>query len=400
MKLPRFSPRTAWDRTENPLTTLLAAAKRESKDLVDLTESNPTRAGIVDTKPLIALLGHERGTSYAPMPLGHPRARAAVAKYFRERGLPARDEHIALSASTSEAYAWLFKLLCDRGDRVLFPKPSYPLFDFLARLEDVELMSYPLVREDDWRIDFSELESAILESGDRARAVVVVHPNNPTGSLTRRDEAEALTKLAAQHGLAIIVDEVFAEYTRPGLPEDRLPSFSGNGGALTFVLGGLSKSLAMPQCKLAWTSVYGPEEIVQESMARLELIADTYLSVATPIQLALPEMLEARASVQDAVRARTSRNLETLDRALAEAGPESAARRLPVDGGWYAILEVPRTRDEDAWIALLLREHGVIVHPGYFFDMERDGFLVVSLLPAPDLFAAAITKVVQAVAFG
>jgi alanine-synthesizing transaminase len=400
MKNPPFSRRTGWDRTENPLAALIAAAKAEGRGLADLTESNPTRCAIAETEPLIALLGHERGATYTPIPLGHPDARRAVARSFHERGLPAREEHVVLSASTSEAYSWLFKLLCERGDRVLFPTPSYPLFDFLAQLEDVELASYPLVREDGWRIDLPALERAIEESGGRARAIVVVHPNNPTGSFTRRDEAAALSALAREHGMALIIDEVFAEYASAKLPADRLPSFAGEGEALTFVLGGLSKSLCLPQCKLGWTSVYGPDALVEEVVARLELVADTYLSVSTPVQLALPEILAARGPVQAAVRARTAENLAALDRALARAGEHVAARRLPVDGGWSVILEVPRTRDEETWVSTLVREHGVVVHPGYFFDMERDGFLVVSLLPIPSVFDEAIEKVVSAVARG
>ncbi|MRG98379.1 aminotransferase class I/II-fold pyridoxal phosphate-dependent enzyme [Polyangium spumosum] len=395
-----FTRRTDWDRTENPLTTLLADAARSGRALVDLTESNPTRAGLVDAAPLVALLGDARGTTYAPLPLGHPRARAAVAASFHERGLPAREDRVVLSASTSEAYAWLFKLLCERGDRVLVPAPSYPLFEFLARLEDVELQTYPLVREEGFRIDLGALERAAEEAKGHARAIVLVHPNNPTGTYVRRDEAALVDAIAARHGMALIVDEVFAEYPHGVLPADRLPSFAGEHEALTFVLGGLSKSLLLPQCKLGWTLVYGPDVFCHEALARLELVADTYLSASTPVQLALPELLAARASVQGPVRARAAENLAALDRAIAAAGEDAAVRRLPTDGGWYAILEVPRTRDEDAWVESLVREHGIVVHPGYFFDMEREGFLVISLLPRPEVFSRAITSVVASVAKG
>jgi len=400
MTRPPFTRRTDWDRTENPLTEKVAEAARNGRVLVDLSESNPTRAGLSDAEPLVALLGHPRGALYSPLPLGHPKARAAVAASFRERGLPAREDRVVLSASTSEAYAWLFKLLCERGDRVLVPAPSYPLFEFLARLEDVELSTYPLVREESFRIDLGALERAADEAEGRARAIVLVHPNNPTGTFVRRDEAAALSRIAKERGMALIVDEVFAEYPHGDLPEDRLPSFAGEREALTFVLGGLSKSLLLPQLKLGWTLVYGPDELADEALARLELVADTYLSVATPVQLALPELLAARAAIQARVRARTAENLRALDRAIVDAGEHAAIRRLPTDGGWCAILEVPRTRDEDAWVSALLDEHGIVVHPGYFFDMEREGFLVVSLLPKPEVFEPAIRKVVAFVENG
>lgn len=395
-----FSRRTAWDRSENRLTTLLHEVRSSGRTLVDLTESNPTRCGIAPTEHLIALFGNARGTSYAPHALGHPVARAAVAQFFAERGLPADPNRVVLSASTSEAYAWIFKLLCENGDRVLIPAPSYPLFDYLARLENVEIDRYPLLREEAWRIDFEALESAILQGAGRARAIVLVHPNNPTGSFVRREEAQRLSELAVKYGLALVVDEVFAEYAWEPLPPNRLPSFAVEQNALTFVMAGLSKSLLLPQCKLGFTLVCGPDELVSEALERLDVIADTYLSVSTPVQLALPELLAARHEIQAATRARVAENLMLLDKAIAEAGSDAAVRRLPMDGGWYAILEVARTRDEDGWIELLVRQHGVVVHPGYFFEMDRDGFLVVSLLPEPAKFHPAIQSVIAATAGG
>jgi alanine-synthesizing transaminase len=400
MPHPHFSHRTAWDRSDNPLTVLLHEARRSGRSLVDLTESNPTRCAIANTDHLIALLGHPRGSSYAPHALGHFGARNAVAQLFQDRGLPAYPERIVLSASTSEAYAWIFKLLCEQGDCVLIPAPSYPLFDYLARLENVEICRYPLLREEAWRIDFDALEQSIIRAEGRARAIVLVHPNNPTGSFVRRDEAANLSALAVKYGLALVVDEVFAEYPHRILPDNRLPSFAGERNALTFVMAGLSKSLLLPQCKVGFTLVCGPDELVHEAVARLEVIADTYLSVSTPAQLALPEWLAARHEIQAAVRARVIENLAALDTAITQAGPHAAVRRLPTDGGWYAILEVARTRDEDAWVELLVREHGVVVHPGYFFEMDRDGFLVVSLLPEPMKFVPAIQSVIAAVAHG
>jgi alanine-synthesizing transaminase len=400
MSPPHFSRRTAWDRSDNRLTALLHELRGEGRHLVDLTESNPTRCVIADMTHLLALFGHPRGISYAPHALGLPSARAAVAQFFQARGLPADPERVFLSASTSEAYAWIFKLLCENGDRVMIPAPSYPLFDYLARLENVEIDRYPLLRDEAWRIDFFALEQSIVRAAGRARAIVLVHPNNPTGSFVRRDEAEQLSALAVQYGLALVVDEVFAEYAHGVLPDNRLPSFAVERRALTFVMAGLSKSLLLPQCKVGFTLVCGPDELVQEALARLEVIADTYLSVSTPAQGALPELLAARDEVQSAMRARVAANLSALDSAIGKAGPLAAVRRLPMDGGWYAILEVARTRDEDAWVELLVRDHGVIVHPGYFFEMDRDGFLVVSLLLEPSKFGPAIESVVRAVAQG
>jgi hypothetical protein len=392
MKKPLFSERTSWDLSENDLTRDLGAARGEARALVDLTESNPTRAGLADTEGLVALLGHPRGAAYAPLALGHPTARAAVAAYYADRGLDLPIDRIVLSASTSEAYGWLFKLLTERGDKVLVPAPSYPLFAFLAALEDVELVPYPLMREEGFRIDLHALEAAIDED---TKAILLVHPNNPTGSFVRRDEADALEAIALRHGLAIIADEVFGDYAFAGLPADRLPSFVGPRRALTFVLSGLSKVVALPQLKLGWIGVLGPDDVAHEARNRLEVIADTYLSVGTPVQLALPEILAARGPIQAAIRARTAKNLLALDAALAALGAEASVRRLPVEGGWYAILEVPRTRDEDAWVQLFVREEGIILHPGYFFDLPDEGFLVVSLLPDEAVFARAIATVLR-----
>ncbi|APR87409.1 Cystathionine beta-lyase, type II [Minicystis rosea] len=393
---PRFSRRTAWDRSDNALSQELARARAAGRALVDLTESNPTRAGLGGAD-LVPLLGHTRGAAYAPAALGHASARAAVAGYYAERGLSIPSDRVCLSASTSEAYGWIFKLLCERGDEVLIPAPSYPLFSFLAALEDVTLVPYPLLREERFRTDLAALEARI---GERTRAIVLVHPNNPTGSFVRRDEAAAIEDLARRHGLALIVDEVFGDYAHGALPADRLPSFAGDRAALTFVLSGLSKVTAMPQVKLGWIVTLGPEAIAAEAMGRLEVIADTYLSVSTPVQLALPEILAGRSDIQAAIRARVEANLAALDDAIVALGSDAPVRRLPVDGGWYATLEVPRTRDEDAWVELLVQEEGVIVHPGYFFDFAEEGYLVVSLLPEARLFREAIARVARRTAEG
>jgi aspartate/methionine/tyrosine aminotransferase len=372
--------------------------RSRGRGLLDLTESNPTRADLVDLVPLIAELGHPRGAEYEPEPLGHPRARQAVAQYYAGRGLYADPKRIVLSASTSEAYAWIFSLLADPDDAILVPRPSYPLLSWIGASQRVRLLPYPLARDAGFRIDFDGLRRAL---DDRTRAVVLVHPNNPTGSFVRKDEATELCSIARERDLALVVDEVFADHVLDALPSDALASFtelSPEKAPLVFVLSGLSKVLLLPQCKLGWTVVSGHSALVREAIARLELIADTYLSVATPIQLALPSLLTHQPAVARAVRDRLRRNLATLDAALSALGPAAPVRRLSVSAGWYAILEIPRIRDEDGWVELLIREEGVLVHPGYFFDFDRDGFLVLSLLPKVDLFREGVRRLVARLA--
>jgi aspartate/methionine/tyrosine aminotransferase len=394
-----FSGRTSWDRTENSFAKALARARAQGRKLVDLTESNPTRARILDLAPMVAELGHPRGAMYEPAPLGLHESRQAVAGYYATRGVRVSPESVVLSASTSEAYSWLFGLLADADDTVLVPRPSYPLLGWLAAQQRVHLRGYRLARESNFRIDFDDLRGAI---DARTRAIVVLNPNNPTGSFIRRAEADELLRLARQHEVSLIVDEVFSDYPLAPLPADVLPTFaelfdgvSGTDFPLSFVLSGLSKVLLLPQCKLGWTVVGGSDALVAEALARLELIADTFLSVSTPVQLALAPLLARRADVSQTVRARLLDNLAALDEALAALGPHVPVRRLPVDGGWYATLEVPRIHDEETWTELLLDEEGIIVHPGYFFDFDRDGFLIVSLLPPPEVFREATTRLVR-----
>ncbi len=391
MKIP-FSERTSWDLGENRLTRMLREVRASAIDFDDLTEGNPTHCDLGSTSHIIAELGHARGANYTPLANGHPDALAAVARYYGERGCAIPTDRITLTASTSEAYGWIFKLLCNRGDRVLVPQPSYPLFEFLAALEDVELVPYPLLAEEGWRIDVDALAAAV---DPRTRAILLVHPNNPTGAFARRNEALALEKLAANRGLALVVDEVFGDYVSDDSPSDALSTFAGRNRALTFVLSGLSKVCLLPQLKLGWVVISGPDEVAREASLRLEVIADTYLSVAAPVQLALPAILGEREAIQGRVRARVKANMAALDHAIHTAGPDAPVRRLRSDGGWYALLEVPRTRDEDAWVEVLVREAQALVHPGYFFDCPRDGLLVVSLLPAEARFAAAIDRVVR-----
>lgn len=387
MREPRLSQRTRWTRDENSLSRAAAEARAHGP-VLDLTESNPTRVGLAPGIEMLSELGHPRGAQYDPTAIGHADARAAIATYYRDKGVTIDPARVVVSASTSEAYSWLFKLLCDRDDAVLVPQPSYPLFDYLAALEDVRLVPYSLVREENFRIDLPALERAITE---RTRAILLVHPNNPTGTFVRTAEAEALERLAREHGLALIVDEVFGDYSfRTVQPlEGELPTFAGRGNAMTFVLSGLSKVVALPQVKLGWIVAEGP---VDEALGRLEIIADTYLSVSTPVQRALPSILANRGPVQAAIRARVTENLHALDAAL-DAHP--SVRRLPSEGGWSAVLEVPRTRDD--WAEVLVREVSVLVQPGWFYDFEREGVLVVSLLAEPATFALAIGKLLSRV---
>ena len=394
-RIHMFSSRTSWDRAPNPLAMALREASSAGRPIHDLTESNPTRCELVDLAPAIRALGDPRGALYQPAPLGHDVARRAVASYYAAKAISVEPGRVMLSASTSESYAWLFGLLADPGDAVLVPRPSYPLLSFIAASQNVALVPYRLAREAGFRVDFADLRQQI---GPRTRAIVVVHPNNPTGNFVRQDEAEQLVELAARHDLALVVDEVFADHVLGPLPLGAVPSFAGTRGALTFVMSGLSKVALLPQCKLGWTVVTGPQALVAEALARLELVADTFLSVATPVQLALADLLASRGAAAAAVRSRSLHNLAALDLTLSELGPSSPLRRLPVEGGWYAILEVPSIHDEDTWTEILVQEDGIVVHPGYFFDFDRDGFLVVSLLPPAAAFREAIRLLVQRIA--
>ena len=378
-----FSARTRFDLRPNRLAERLAAHRAEGKPLFDLTLSNPTRAALPDAPELLASLARDEARRYDPSPFGLAPARAAVARDFARRGTPVDPDRILLHASTSEAYAFLFKLLCDPGDQVLVPRPGYPLFEFLAELESVEARSYPLLHDGEWHLDVAAIEVAITP---RTRAVVVVSPGNPTGAFLKRAELEALDALCAAHELALVSDEVFADFA---LREDaqRAESAARDGRALAFALGGLSKSCGLPQLKLAWTAVSGPPSLRAAALARLEVVADTYLSVSTPVQVAAPDLLRSGSVVRGQIHRRVSENVASL-RALAAANP--ACSVLPAEAGWYAIVQVPATKPEEMIVLDLLDRTGILVHPGYFFDFEREAFLVLSLLPEPGVFEPAL----------
>jgi alanine-synthesizing transaminase len=401
--MTRFSQRTGWSRRPSQLARLVAAARDSERVLVDLTQSNPTAVAFDESRRRrwVSRMGDPGGAGYAPDARGLLEAREAVADYYARRGCSVDPGQVRLTASSSEAYAWLFKLVGDAGDVVLAPEPSYPLFPFLAGLEQIRLVPYPLLREEGWRIDVGALRRQ-LDAEPRARAILLVHPANPTGSLVHPDDAAELAELAREHELTLIVDEVFLDYLAPKT-RGRRASFAGFGrehDVLCVVLSGLSKVALLPQVKLGWMVLDGAAGLQSEALARLELVADSYLSVSTAVQLAAPTILGEVDAMQPALIDRLEHNLAALDVALAAQGPSNPVRRLVREGGWYAMLEVPRTRDDDGWIERLLTLDGLIVHPGYFFDAAEAGLVVVSLLLEPARFRDAIERCVTRLAAG
>jgi alanine-synthesizing transaminase len=368
----------------NAVARAMAAKRRSGVAIVDLTETNPTNVGLAYPKDLLAPLAHPRALEYDPQPLGLWPARAAVAADFRRRGIVISADRVALTSSTSEAYALLFKLLCDAGDRVLVPHPSYPLFEHLTALESVTAVPYALEYHGSWRIDIDSIRRAAT---DRVRAILIVSPNNPTGSFLHRDDYAAVSEIAAANGWAIIGDEVFADYPLDPAP-DATPVLAG-ADVLTFSLGGLSKSAGLPQLKLGWIGVGGPAAKVDEALGAYELIADTYLSVSTPVQAAAAELIAQGTALRAQILARVRRNLDAL-RKLAASFP--AVGVLRVEGGWSAVVQVPNVRSEEALVLELLQHDDVLVHPGFFFDFPREAYVVVSLLVEPARFDHAIAR--------
>ncbi|WP_232296119.1 pyridoxal phosphate-dependent aminotransferase [Terriglobus sp. TAA 43] len=351
---------------------------KQDAAFLDLTVSNPTRCGFDYSAIPLDVLAAKASLHYDASSLGTQSARVAVAGMF-----PSLDaEQILLTASTSEAYGFLFKLLCEPGDAVLVPSPSYPLFDLLARLHDVELIKYPLVYHDGWQIDPASLDAAVTE---RTRAIVAIHPNNPTGHYCSESDRAALYGLANRHRLPLIVDEVFLDYGVEGRGETFAQA---EASALTFVLGGLSKLLAMPQMKLAWTAVCGPARQVHEAMHRLEIIADTFLSVGTPVQTAVPAWLSVRHKIQVQIQQRVSANLAALDLCI----QGTVVSRLKLEGGWCAVLRIPAVADDVELAIRLLEETRVAVHPGSFYCFPSRGWLVVSLLGNPEQLTAGLQR--------
>lgn len=380
-----FSRRVPASLASNRLSAALDARRRAGRAVTDLTVTNPTQCGIdLPAEEILAALSGSRALAYEPHPKGWAGAREAVAAHHKRQGFNADPERLFLAAGTSEAYSWIFKLLCDPGDEVLAPRPSYPLFECLAALDAVTVRSYPLCPELHWAIDREALESLLTP---RTRALIVVNPNNPTGSYVHAEDWLYLASLASRHGLAIISDEVFFDY-RLQLGPPAASALALAGGPLVFTLSGLSKIAALPQMKLGWIHASGPEALLSEACDRLEWIADAYLSVSAPVLYAAPAWLGLADRIQSAVLARCRTTLNAYNPAL--RGP---VRARPVEGGWTAILEGPRTIDGETLALALLDEGGILVQPGYFYDFPGEGFLAVSLLSPPDQAAAAAGRI-------
>jgi alanine-synthesizing transaminase len=383
-----FSKRTDWKLEANRFTEAQRQLEESGREVFDLTVSNPTRVGVQYDKAMFQSLLNPKALDYDPQPKGLLSAREAVADYYREqyKGSSFDPESLVLTTSTSEGYSYVFRLLCNPGDEIIVPKPSYPLFEFLADLQDVKLVAYPLIYDHGWQIDLPSLSKAVTA---RTRAVVVVHPNNPTGSYVSENEQAALNRFCNEHGLALVVDEVFLDYAHDGL---RRATFAANQDTLTFTLSGLSKISALPQMKLAWIVASGPVAQLHAALQRLEVIADTYLSVNAPIQLATPVLLEQRNNVQSFLLERVRTNLQELDRQLVE---QKNCARLNVEGGWYAVLRVPVTQSDEDLAIVLIRNLSVLVHPGHFYDFPSDGYLIVSLITEPRQFSQGIGRLLD-----
>jgi aspartate/methionine/tyrosine aminotransferase len=392
----RFSARTGWNTEESDLARAYRLRRQAGLPIADLTASNPTRCGFKYPDSLLDTLTDARALDYDPQPRGLLAAREAVCRYYADHGVTLDSSQIVLTTSTSEAYSFLFRLLCDPGGEILVPQPGYPLFDFLATLDDVRIKAAPLVYDGGWQIDFESLRRAMTP---QTRAIVVVHPNNPTGHFTKPWEAEELARICRAHELSLIVDEVFLDYREQGNEGTReregreQGSFAaGLEGVPVFVVSGLSKIAGLPQMKAAWIAVTGPERAQaakQPALDRLEVIADTFLSMNAPVQWALPAWLAGRAEIQEQIRKRVSANLAELDRQLATL---PTLERLAVEGGWYAVLRVPALGPDEQTVLALL-ERGAWVHPGYFFGLPESGWLVVSLLGTEADFSTGMVTI-------
>jgi len=381
-----FSQRTNWNLERNALSNALAEHRAAGKSLIDMTQSNPTECGFhFDSREILAAFTNPANLTYQPDPQGLPEAREAVVDYYRSRNCKVDGADIFLTASTSEAYSFVFRALCNPGDEILIPQPGYPLFNFLADIQDVALVRYPLLYDHGWQIDMHALEQTITP---RTRGIVVVHPNNPTGHFCKPTEIESLNALCATRQIAIISDEVFLDFNlRQQIPK----TLASNSQALTFTLSGISKISGLPQMKVAWLIATGPEALKRHAIARLEMIADTFLSVSTPSQHALPVFLQQRHNFHQQWLKRAQNNLAQLDALLA---PELCTR-LETEGGWYVVLKVPLTTGSDELVMELLTTRGVYVHPGYFYELPADGYLVVSLITPEPEFSAGISALIE-----
>lgn len=378
----RFSKRTDWNTAESELAKAYRRRKEAGMPIADLTASNPTRCGFIYNRELLAALTDPRARDYDPQPRGLLPAREAVCAYYAGHGVDLAAEQIVLTTSTSEAYSFLLRLLCDAGDEILVPQPGYPLFDFLAVLDDVRLKAAPLVYDYGWQIDPEGFRRAITA---KTRAIALVHPNNPTGHFTKEWEAGELAGMCREFGLSLIVDEVFLDY---GFGDAQRSFAAGLEGVPVFVVSGLSKIAGLPQMKAAWIAATGPAR--EQALDRLEVIADTFLSMNAPTQWAIGKWLEGREAIQRQIRERVAGNLAELDRRL---GGQRWIERLKVEGGWYAVLRIPAIQSDEQTVLELL-EHGVWVHPGYFFGMPESGWVVTSLLAPAAEFGTGVTSLI------
>lgn len=384
-----FASRTNWDLKTNRLADALARHRSSGRKLLDLAASNPTECGFhYDAPAIVRSLCNPSALQYHPEPRGLLSARKAVSEYYAARKDQVSPDNLFLTVSTSEAYSYVFRLLCNPDDELLIPTPSYPLFDFLADVNDVKLTRYPLFYDHGWHIDLHALEQAITP---QTRGLIVVHPNNPTGHYTKPAEIARLNQICSANKMAVIADEVFLDFALTGAAQ---PSFIANQDTLTFTLSGISKISGLPQMKFAWLAVSGPDNLKREALARLELIADTYLSMNAPIQLASPVLLQQRTNFQRQLMARVKTNLTELDSQLAG---QSRVSRLQVEGGWYAVLRVPATRSDEELAIELLEKHDLYVHPGHFFDFPGDGYLVLSLIAPEEDFREGVHRMLSAV---
>jgi aspartate/methionine/tyrosine aminotransferase len=382
-----FADRTNWNLAPNRLSEALARHRSEGKPLIDLTASNSTECGFTyDREKILSALANPRSLSYEPEPKGLLPAREAVRAYYASRGERVAASDILLTTSTSEAYSFVFRALCNPSDEVLIPTPSYPLFDLLADIQDVHLVRYPLIYDHGWQIDFRALEAAFT---NRTRAIIVVHPNNPTGHFTKAQERSRLNQLCAARQIAVIADEVFLDFS---LIAKAQLSWATNSEALTLTMSGLSKLCGLPQMKVAWLVASGPEDLRGQALERLEVIADTYLSMNAPIQHSIPVFLEQRRDFQPQVVSRVKENLAELDRQLSA---QKVCSRLEVEGGWYSVLRVPATRTDEEVALDLLEKKDVYVHPGHFYDFAGDGYLIVSLIAPGSEFEEGIKRLLS-----
>ncbi|MCU1334124.1 MAG: aminotransferase [Candidatus Angelobacter sp.] len=383
-----FASRTQWNLKPNRLAEALERHKSSGRPFLDLSASNPTECGFIyDAPAIMRALCAPASLQYHPDPKGLKSARQSVSDYYADHGERVAVDDLILTASTSEAYSFIFRLLCNPGDELLIPTPGYPLFDFLADVNDVKLIRYPLFYDHGWHIDVHALKQAITP---RTRGIIVVHPNNPTGHFTRLGETAQLNQICAEHRIAVIADEVFLDFALDASQK----SFAANAGALTFTMSGVSKISGLPQMKFAWLAVSGPQDIKREALARLEMIADTYLSLNAPIQLAAPVLLRTRARFQQQIMDRVHNNLVELDSQLAR-NPD--VTRLVVEGGWYAVLRVPATLQDEELAIKLLQEHDVYLHPGHFYDFPGDGYVVISLITLEEHFREGLLRVLPAI---